>query len=607
MEIPKPVRKFKAIKEVVARFDLEFEAIKSPRDAYEEKVAAVNASIEEAWEQLSSNPNPSDKSRLQNEIVRHGGQLRELEIKHNATFEDEERGYGQQLQAAMKKLCDDLIETIGLSLVEESLHTLAARQSSQRDGDGPLDGLKKSASTSQETTRAELNRSARLHKSGPESILVQVCTDKRKNNFSGSPRERKRRQIDREPLLAEAKKTVDFEEVFQDGRARTKHVIVQFPTGVGAWYILQCAKHDLSFKDNLMERAATHLSGKEHGWSSQAPAVVVIKHLGVQVLGCNKTLANKNNSVALKEFQSGDEQSDAHSRPTKDHGPSSVIKTLRRPTRHSRRRHGDGNQLRDQDFEGIIDPTPGEVYLAFWKSWSAVLLLPMSNLDDVGVTGSLESLGLAENVPTCYDYDTQANSFEWREGYKTGQSLVTEREFPVMYFDGQDFPAKSAVGWVAARDLRIFDAKAGPSLVPYYQSVRKFLRHRASTRSVEIEGVEPDALGPGLPDGMPPRANFGMHSFRKFTNITLLPTETQNQPTSPLAPREAHGSPEHTISDAQDNPGTPSLAETFNTEKPASLPRNTRQANPSSESHQGTSQNDHFDESHEIISITPLP
>ncbi|KAH6961728.1 hypothetical protein BKA56DRAFT_456941, partial [Ilyonectria sp. MPI-CAGE-AT-0026] len=150
----------------------------------------------------------------------------------------------------------------------------------------------------------------------------------------------------------------------------------------------------------------------------------------------------------------------------------------------------------------IIDPTPGEVYLAFWKKskeWSAVLLLPTSNLDDVGVPSTLENLGLAENVPACYDYDAQANSFEWRQGYKDGESFVAKRQFPVMYFDGQDFPAKSAVGWVAVEDLRTLDARTGPSLVPYYQSVRKFLNHRATTRSMEIEVAKTDASRTVLP------------------------------------------------------------------------------------------------------------
>ncbi|KAH6959756.1 hypothetical protein BKA56DRAFT_624285 [Ilyonectria sp. MPI-CAGE-AT-0026] len=85
----------------------------------------------------------------------------------------------------------------------------------------------------------------------------------------------------------------------------------------------------------------------------------------------------------------------------------------------------------------------------------------MLNLDDVGVSETFEHLGLAENVPACYDYDTQSDNLEWRQGYKDGEYLVAKREFP-MYFDEQDFPAKSAVGWVVAEDLRErFASEAG--------------------------------------------------------------------------------------------------------------------------------------------------
>ncbi|KAJ4175486.1 hypothetical protein NW767_015771, partial [Fusarium falciforme] len=56
-----------------------------------------------------------------------------------------------------------------------------------------------------------------------------------------------------------------------------------------------------------------------------------------------------------------------------------------------------------------------------------------------------------------------------------------------MYFDGQDFPAKSAVGWIAAKDLRTLDVNAAQSsLVPHFQSVRKFLRDRAAPQQAEV-------------------------------------------------------------------------------------------------------------------------
>ncbi|KAG7403209.1 hypothetical protein Forpe1208_v016535 [Fusarium oxysporum f. sp. rapae] len=163
-----------------------------------------------------------------------------------------------------------------------------------------------------------------------------------------------------------------------------------------------------------------------------------------------------------------------------------AVRPSRRGTRHSHRRHGDKRSITDEDFEGITNPDAGSIYLAFWeksKDWFAVLLLPMQDLESVGISGSIESLGLAEVLPRCY-CDKQ-DGFSWAEGFNDGEPLVMEREFPVMYFDGQDFPAKSAVGWVSARDLRQFDVNNKNSLVPHIRSVRKFLKTRAEKRSLE--------------------------------------------------------------------------------------------------------------------------
>ncbi|EGU88227.1 hypothetical protein FOXB_01255 [Fusarium oxysporum f. sp. conglutinans Fo5176] len=179
-----------------------------------------------------------------------------------------------------------------------------------------------------------------------------------------------------------------------------------------------------------------------------------------------------------------------------------AVRSSRRRTRHSHRRHGDKRSTTDEDFEGITNPDAGSIYLAFWeksKDWFAVLLLPMQDLESVGIPGSIESLGLAEVLPRCYC--GKQDGFSWAEGFNDGEPLLMEREFPVMYFDGQDFPAQSAVGWVSARDLRQFDANNKNSLIPHIRSVRKFLKTRAEKRSPEREvdrskSEAPDATEP---------------------------------------------------------------------------------------------------------------
>ncbi|KAH7303770.1 hypothetical protein B0I35DRAFT_342182, partial [Stachybotrys elegans] len=133
----------------------------------------------------------------------------------------------------------------------------------------------------------------------------------------------------------------------------------------------------------------------------------------------------------------------------------------------------------------IVDPIPGRVYLGFWhksKEWLAVLLLPTTNLPDIGVPGTLEQLGLYDNIPVCYSRSTRTKDLEFKKDYKIGGALASQRQFPVMYFDGLPFPAKSAVGWVAATDLQEFDADQPSSLIPNLKQVRAFLKQRQQSR-----------------------------------------------------------------------------------------------------------------------------
>ena len=169
------LRKLKGITEIVARCSLEFKTIKSPHEIYEEKAAAVRASLAQAWDRLLANPHSPEASGLQREIEDHGGQLKELEITYNATFKEDEKAYDQQLHAAMESLCDDLIGTIGRSQVEKSLRTLPSQQPSESDHGGSSDGLETSLTTPSEATQREV-RTSPLHTSAPRTgSVIRVC------------------------------------------------------------------------------------------------------------------------------------------------------------------------------------------------------------------------------------------------------------------------------------------------------------------------------------------------------------------------------------------------------------------------------------------------
>ncbi|KAF5723165.1 hypothetical protein FMUND_2099 [Fusarium mundagurra] len=123
------------------------------------------------------------------------------------------------------------------------------------------------------------------------------------------------------------------------------------------------------------------------------------------------------------------------------------------------------------------------------------------------------------NIYACYN--NEAGNFPWAQGYNNGESLVTQREFPVMYF-----PAKSAVGWVSAKDLRDSGGKSKNSLVPHIQSVRKFLESRVAKHSPKHETDETRTGIPNTTEGQPIKLN---------TNSAML-LDVQPEP------HEAHGS-----------------------------------------------------------------
>ncbi|KAL6365863.1 hypothetical protein LRP88_00442 [Fusarium phalaenopsidis] len=141
--------------------------------------------------------------------------------------------------------------------------------------------------------------------------------------------------------------------------------------------------------------------------------------------------------------------------------------------------------MEESSHDPIISPTPGIVYLAYRKStktWLPALVLPRNNLHKVGVSTTLESLGLVENVPKCYVYDPGTKCLEWKAQYEDGGSLVAQRQFPVIYFDATGFPSKDAAGWVGTGDLQELDlSDASSCLEPHFSLARDFVAKRLGT------------------------------------------------------------------------------------------------------------------------------
>ncbi|WZH48539.1 uncharacterized protein QYS62_009717 [Fusarium acuminatum] len=263
-------------------------------------------------------------------------------------------------------------------------------------------------------------------------------------------------------------RTIEFDEVYQNGNAEAKRIIVKY---FQDWYIVECKEHKMPFLKQTLKAASKHLSSGKHRMENPGQAGV-IRELGTHVLNCTEERAMMNNEVA--ERQSYDQIGLPDSRVSSNDAP---------PVIHS---------LYTRSSQGIfgIDPKPGEVYTAYWKrgkKWYAALILPWGSFGRFGWNMSLQSTELIRVVPKCYLFDPHNPQVtpEWAEGYRPNGPLYSKREYPVMYFDRSVFPGKYSMAWVAAADLQHYDPQA--KHIPFRDVVDKFILDQ---RMVVRSGVE---------------------------------------------------------------------------------------------------------------------
>ncbi|KAB5566240.1 hypothetical protein GE09DRAFT_1106008 [Coniochaeta sp. 2T2.1] len=316
------------------------------------------------------------------------------------------------------------------------------------------------------------------------------------------------RQATKMPVV---KRTIDFNEVYQDGDAEYKHIIIPYPPGEKFdWYILKCDEHGVHFNTNPLHGAAKHLHSNQHNNMSKEHALA-IQELGHMVWDCNKALADKNNKAVKEAFEKG----------YKPFNRNQLTKTERRsmgfpvpetvPARRGqtgaaaaaaqRKKEKAATDTAREASTGVYYPVEGELYLGYWsknKTRYAVMVLPWGSLEPFGLQDTLKETGLLSSTPKCYTVDKATREITgWAEGYEDGGRLVTKREFPVMYFDG-----KLSVGWLGAKDLSIFDFENhnhGVRHVPNFERARDSYAQSRPERFATYEEMNAYYATKGLP------------------------------------------------------------------------------------------------------------
>lgn len=352
----------------------------------------------------------------------------------------------------------------------------------------------------------------------PQNTHLDKRAAARKRRITKSaerPRHRKRsRRNDSQGSLA-GDRTIEFDQVFQDGKARTKYRIAQYPPQGGAWYILECREHRKHFPKDPIHGAAKHLDSDAHNNMGRGHEQA-IRELGIRVLDCNETLAARNNAVFDRAL-------------VKDAGRPGGSRRLNNGTRKSCFR-----PPAVRNITNIMTVKPGDICATRWqdhKGLYPIYILPLGKCPRLGFGQSaIVQTKLVTQLPSCYEFDPRTdNEPRWAPGFEDGGAREKERLWPVMFFKNGRFPNLNEISFVPASHMRPYD-KADPT-IRYKDQVEDFLTRRfkpTPSPSVESRGSSPSKsstfeIGHGAP------------------SLTMIVTANSNRQDTPISDHAVPG------------------------------------------------------------------
>ncbi|KAF5649654.1 hypothetical protein F52700_550 [Fusarium sp. NRRL 52700] len=513
-----PSERIPAIQEYLARWTAKIHPVKSPEEEFQENIRVARDSFNSLTQ---SSQNSFDKF---DEIMSCGARIKELMALHEDTKGQKERQYQgrlweQQIASVNehldlfgpelgKWLCQNWCDRVGHPLTTTTTATTIITQSdtvpdaidTQQSEDttapcsaptqepvtqptstnDPVPSPPSAENAVEPTTRPnELQTNEQNTTSAPQKRPIDIPPP----NMT-RPTKRVRSDISQGPLTGD--RTIEFDQVYQNGQAEPKYVIIKHNR---FWYILECKKHRLHFNNHPIRGALKHLRGKKHSQTA-VNYEEAIRALGTRVLHCTEDDVAENNEVARRPSYS------EMGRPVNSLSPS-VPHSL--PTR--------SNQNLTE-----IDPKPGEVYTTFWtdtKEFFAILVLPWRNIGQLGKDLSLtvRDTILIKRVPSCYQYNHVDEFYEWTPDYRFDGQQYSKRKYPIMYFDALVFPGKCRVDWVAARDFHLYDPQVATT--PFKDIVDGYIASRNNSCDQAVSHI-----------------NAGQGSF------------SSDQPTAEIFPRE---------------------------------------------------------------------
>lgn len=296
-------------------------------------------------------------------------------------------------------------------------------------------------------------------------------------------------------------KEITFEEVYRWTLEEPdfKTAIVQWPKDSRRFYIVPCMYCGMTWGDNPMQSARSHLVGPPHKLPKGVTNDTILQHLGIAVTRCNLKLMHKNNKahkkmltseqyIPKKHVQLGQRRpyfvpSTIAGRQANAHPQQSVEPRPESPGIEGPRPRQDplSESLPGQS---VLDPVRGTVYKA-WRpgpedagnssvgpGWCFATPLPIGDLAPIGMTGNLLDTPLSDahgSLPECYDLIDQDSGtpIRWSTPFEDGGPRAARREIPMLLLvpgvdvppAGQEFCMTTEAGcrpvvWVEVRHLR---------------------------------------------------------------------------------------------------------------------------------------------------------
>ncbi|CAG9982757.1 unnamed protein product [Clonostachys byssicola] len=434
------------------RHKQELQALRSPQQEYKAKVDAIDARISQWWaayDEMTAAEKQQERDSLGllfTEKSSLAGQHQSTLEAQQAAYERRQREVFQRLHAAMGRLV--------------KAHS-------------PDDGRKRNDATSLDRSKdGDSQIGDRTRESESEAETVESSGDSEEEGHAVTPKGNTEKAMKRPRPDAELSPR-ETEEQNEGGRKRRPNRSSRFSTGG-------------RFGTRTAERPGIKMRG-QRGRPRGRP-----RGRG-RGRGRSETMSGRTRSGGR-----GDEPTDDTVQETLGPGWRQVGSVFRHGPEPAGRRAPRKERDGSEEDNTYVRRAPGEVCLAYFGDNAVktpILILPLNDMESIGISESLATLNLDEDMPKCCIFSSRAQKYQWARGYEDDGRLESNREYPVLCLVSSQL-TKCPASWVAGGDMISIDDEVGWKLNHHYHEacdvLRKIKPRRSESPARNTENIQND-------------------------------------------------------------------------------------------------------------------